>query len=210
MLALTAAVIGSYLLGSIPFGYIAGRIAGIDIRTHGSGNVGATNVIRTLGWKWGLVALLLDALKGLLPTWGLPLLFFGPGHPHARVAAGVLAIIGHMFPCWLGFRGGKGVATALGVIVVLSWPATLAAFTAFAVTFAASRIVSLCSMVGSVTFAIAEMVVLWPAPFSSSNWSRGVFALAVPALIIWRHRANIGRLRRGEEPKLVGKKANNA
>jgi glycerol-3-phosphate acyltransferase PlsY len=206
-LATACMLLAAYLAGSIPFSLLLARwVGGIDLRQHGSGNVGATNVARTLGYKWGVVALLLDALKGLLPTWGLPLLFFGAGHPHAPVAAGVVAIIGHMFPCWLGFRGGKGVATALGVVIVLSWPATLAAFAAFAVTFAATRIVSLSSILASVTFAIAEMIVLWPAPFSSTHWSRGVFALAVPALIIWRHRSNIGRLRRGEEPKLVGKR----
>lgn len=202
-----AMVLAAYLAGSIPFSLLIARwFGGIDLRQHGSGNVGATNVARTMGYRWGLVALLLDAVKGLLPTWGLPLLFFG-GATHAEVLAGLAAIVGHMFPCWLGFRGGKGVATALGVVTILSWPATLAAFVAFALVFAASRIVSLSSIIASVVFAIAEMVALWPAPFAAATWSRGAFALAVPALIIYRHRANIGRLRRGEEPRLTRSKA---
>ncbi|MFN8453045.1 MAG: glycerol-3-phosphate 1-O-acyltransferase PlsY, partial [Anaerolineae bacterium] len=149
-------LVAAYLAGSIPFSLLIARWAGgIDLRQHGSGNVGATNVARTLGYKWGAVALLLDALKGLLPTWGLPLLFYGAGSRHAPVAAGLAAIVGHMFPCWLGFRGGKGVATALGVVAVLSWQATLAAFVAFAAVFAVSRIVSLSSIVAAVTFLIA-------------------------------------------------------
>src|SRR5690606_37197450 len=104
-----------------PFSLLIARwFGGIDLRQHGSGNVGATNVARTLGFKWGLLALLLDALKGLLPTWGLPLLLFegDVSRDHAQVVAGLAAIVGHMFPCWLGFRGGKGVATALGVVAV--------------------------------------------------------------------------------------------
>jgi glycerol-3-phosphate acyltransferase PlsY len=201
-------VVIGYLVGSIPFSLLIARcVGGIDLRQHGSGNVGATNVARTLGLKWGIVALLLDALKGLLPTWGLPLLLFpeGDAHAHAQVAGGLAAIIGHMFPCWLGFRGGKGVATALGVIVVIAPLASLCAFGAFALTFAASRIVSLSSIVASSVFAIAEMVILAPWPFAAATWSRALFALAVPALIIVRHRSNIGRLLKGEEKRFTRK-----
>jgi len=199
-------LLAAYLAGSIPFSLLIARwVGGIDLRQHGSGNVGATNVARTLGFKWGLVALLLDALKGLLPTWGLPLLFFKTGNTHAAVAAGLAAIIGHMFPCWLGFKGGKGVATALGVVTILSWQATLAAFVVFALTFAVSRIVSLSSILAALAFAIAEMVLLWPDAFSTENWSRGAFALAVPPLIIFRHRSNIVRLLKGEEPRFTRK-----
>ena len=203
-------LLAAYLIGSIPFSLLIARwVGGIDLRQHGSGNVGATNVARTLGLKWGLLALFCDALKGLLPTWGLPLVLFdgGTAEGHAQVAAGLAAIVGHMFPCWLGFRGGKGVATALGVVCVLGWQATLAAFVVFAVVFAASRIVSLSSMLAALTFAVAELALLWPAPFSADHWSRGAFALAVPALIIFRHRANIGRLIRGEEARLSRKSA---
>ncbi|MBL8849709.1 MAG: glycerol-3-phosphate 1-O-acyltransferase PlsY [Planctomycetaceae bacterium] len=199
-------LLAAYLAGSIPFSLLIARWAGgIDLRKHGSGNVGATNVARTLGFKWGLVALLLDALKGLLPTWVLPLLLFGPNSTHAPVAAGLAAIVGHMFPCWLGFKGGKGVATALGVVGILSWQATLAAFVVFALTFALSRIVSLSSILAALTFAVAEMVLLWPEAFSAANWSRGAFALAIPALIIHRHRSNIVRLLKGEEHRFTRK-----
>jgi len=201
-------LLAAYLIGSIPFSLLIARwVGGIDLRQHGSGNVGATNVARTLGLKWGIVALLLDALKGLLPTWGLPLLLFpsGDAHTHAQVACGLAAIIGHMFPCWLGFRGGKGVATALGVVLVIAPLATLCAFGAFALTFAASRIVSLSSIVASAVFAIAEFVILAPSPFATATWSRALFALAVPALIILRHRSNIVRLLKGEEKRFTRK-----
>ena len=201
-------LVAAYLVGSIPFSLLIARwFGGIDLREHGSGNVGATNVARTLGLRWGLLALLLDALKGLAPTLTLPLLLFGDSglRGHAEVAAGVAAIVGHMFPCWLGLRGGKGVATALGVVCVLGWQATVASFLVFAATFAVSRIVSLSSMLAAATFAVAELAVLWPAPFSDAFWSRALFALAVPALIVFRHRANISRLLRGEEPRLTRK-----
>jgi glycerol-3-phosphate acyltransferase PlsY len=183
-------------------------VGGIDLRQHGSRNVGATNVARTLGLKWGLLALALDALKGLAPVLLLPESLLGSEHPHVddvRVGCGVAAICGHMFPCWLGFRGGKGVATALGVVVVLApWP-TLAAFAAFAVTFAASRIVSLSSILASVAFAVAEFTLLRENAFSAGNWSLALFSLAVPALIIFRHRSNLARLARGEEPRFQRK-----
>jgi glycerol-3-phosphate acyltransferase PlsY len=205
---LVGMLIAAYLAGSIPFSFLIGRwIGGIDLRQHGSGNIGATNVGRVLGWRWGGVALLLDALKGLLPTWGLPLLFFpaGDAHVHAQVASGVFAIAGHMFPCWLGFRGGKGVATALGVIIVIAPIATIWAVGTFALCFALVRIVSLSSILAVLAYAITEMIVLSPSPFASATWSRALFALAVPALIIWRHRSNIARLLKCEEPKFTRK-----
>jgi glycerol-3-phosphate acyltransferase PlsY len=203
--AIPIALIAAYFIGSIPFSLLIGRwVGGIDLRQHGSRNVGATNVARTLGLKWGLLALALDALKGLAPVLLLPELLLGSEHPHVdhvRVGCGVAAICGHMFPCWLGFRGGKGVATALGVVVVLAPWATLAAFAVFAVTFAASRIVSLSSVLASVAFAVAEFALLRDNAFSAGNWSLAVFSLAVPALIIFRHRSNLARLARGEEPR---------
>lgn len=204
-LAVSFALIGAFLIGSIPFSLLIGRwIGGIDLRQHGSRNVGATNVARTLGLKWGLLALLLDALKGLLPVLLLPPLLLADDNPlvgHLRVGCGLVAICGHMFPPWLGFRGGKGVATALGVVSILAPWATLAAFCVFAVTFAVSRYVSLSSILASVAFAVTEFLILGRDAFSSRHWSIAVFSLAVPALIIIRHRANLVRLWHGEEPR---------
>lgn len=196
------AVLLAYLAGSIPFGLLTARlVAGVDIRTRGSGNIGATNVGRVLGTKWGLFVLALDALKGLLPVWLLPNLFVADECPHLRVACGIATIVGHMFPCWLGFRGGKGVATSLGVVLVIAPWATAAAFAVFAVSFAAFRIVALSSILAAVSYGATQMASLWPAPFSQETWSLAAFGLAVPLLIIIRHRSNIGRLWRGEEPQ---------
>ncbi len=199
------AAVLAYLAGSIPFGLLVARgVAGIDIRRHGSGNIGATNVSRTLGAKWGIAVLLLDALKGALPVLLIPRLFAESGETWfdlLRVIAGVATVIGHMFPVWLQFRGGKGVATALGVVFVLSPKASLAAFVGFALCMAASRIVALSSIVAALVFAIGQMVILWPNPFDRAKLPLSMFSLAVPALIILRHGSNIGRLLRGEEKK---------
>ncbi len=204
-LAVPLALLAAYLVGSIPFSLLIGRwIGGIDLRQHGSRNVGATNVARTLGLKWGLLALLLDALKGLLPVLLLPPLLLGEHDPllgHLRVGCGLAAICGHMFPPWLGFRGGKGVATALGVVSVLAPWATLAAFVVFALTFAVSRYVSLSSILASAAFAISQFIFLGRDAFSARHWSIAAFSLAVPALIIIRHRANLVRLWHGTEPR---------
>ncbi|MFN0052657.1 MAG: glycerol-3-phosphate 1-O-acyltransferase PlsY [Planctomycetales bacterium] len=201
----------AYLTGSVPFGYLCGRLVhGIDIREHGSGNLGATNVGRVLGGRWGALVFLFDGLKGFLPVWLAAPLFLGGDNPdlvHWQVAAGGATIVGHMFPCWLGFRGGKGVATSLGVVLCLGGWSTLIAAGAFLASFALKRIVSLSSIVAAVVFAVSQMIFLKPQPFSPSNWSLGVFSLLVPLLIIVRHRGNILRLVRGEEPRYeFGKK----
>jgi len=195
----------AYLAGSTPFGYITGRLVGkIDIRQHGSGNVGATNVGRVLGSRWGFVVLALDLLKGLVPVATLPALFLAVDDPdrlHWQVAAGTATILGHIFPCWLGFRGGKGVATALGVVACLAGWATLVAAAAFGLSFAIWRIVSLSSILAALSFAACQIVRLWPDLFTHEQWSLAAFSLLVPALIVVRHRGNIARLWRGEEPK---------
>ncbi len=204
-------VAAAYLIGSIPFGYLVGRFVGkIDIRQHGSGNVGATNVGRVLGSKWGLVVLGLDLVKGLVPVSVLPRLFLSTHDQdfvHWQIAAGIAAVLGHMFPCWLGFRGGKGVATALGVVAWLAgWPTVVAA-AVFGVSFLIWRIVSLSSILASLAFAACQIALFWPQPFTSDRWSLTAFSLVVPALIILRHRANIVRLMRGEEPRYTSKEA---
>jgi glycerol-3-phosphate acyltransferase PlsY len=203
-------VAAAYLAGSIPFGYLVGRVVGkIDIRQHGSGNVGATNVGRVLGSKWGFVVLGLDFVKGLVPVSALPRLFLASGAEnfvHWQVAAGVAAVLGHMFPCWLGFRGGKGVATALGVVACLGGWSTVVAAAVFGITFLTWRIVSLSSILASMAFAATQMALFWPAPFTSDRWSLSAFSLVVPALIIVRHRANIVRLMHGDEPRYTSGK----
>lgn len=195
----------AYAFGSLPFGLLTARFGrGIDIREHGSGNIGATNVARVLGAKWGLGVLLLDALKGMLPVLLVPSLFVdseAAGIEHLRVVCGIAAIVGHMYPCWLRFRGGKGVATALGVIVPLAPVATLWAVGVFAASFGITRIVSLSSMLASCAFAGSKFWMLQPHPFSSETWSLAVFSLLVPVLIILRHRTNVVRLLRGEESR---------
>lgn len=206
MPALAVAVL-SYLAGSIPFGYLIGKVfKGIDLRDYGSGNIGATNAGRVLGKSWGIACLILDALKGLLPVAFFPQFCFASDSPwldHATVLAGVMTIVGHMFPCWLGFRGGKGVATSLGVLTILSPWGVLVAAALFFISLAIWRYVSLSSMIAAVGFAGYELCRLQPSPLSEATWSRGVFAVLVPMLIIIQHRSNIRRLLAGEEPKLT-------
>lgn len=203
-------VVLAYLVGATPFGYLTGRLVGkIDIREHGSGNIGATNVGRVLGARWGIFVLLLDLLKGIGPVAGLPRLFVSdsdPAYLHWQVGAGIATVLGHMFPCWLGFRGGKGVATALGVVACLGGWATAIAAGVFALSFLIWRIVSLASILASLAFAASQIVLLWPALFSQEHWSLTAFSVLAPALIILRHRTNIARLLRGEEPKYQSSK----
>ncbi|VAX41751.1 Acyl-phosphate:glycerol-3-phosphate O-acyltransferase PlsY (EC 2.3.1.n3) [hydrothermal vent metagenome] len=195
----------SYLAGSLPFGlFVAKLVRGIDIRSAGSGNIGATNVGRVLGAKWGIFVLLLDALKGLLPVLFLPMLFLKTDdllYNHASVLCGLCTILGHMFPIWLRFKGGKGVATALGVLVVLSPYGVLAAIATFFLLFAVFRIVSLSSIFAALAFAGFQMWQLRPHIFSEENWSMGLISLLIPLLIIIRHRSNIVRLLQGKEKR---------
>lgn len=198
-----ALVFASYLAGSIPFGLLLGRfVKGIDLREFGSRNIGATNAGRVLGTKWGLICLVLDAFKGLLPVLLFPRWIGGIDSSNPAtlqdlaVISGVATIVGHMFPCWLGFRGGKGVATSLGVASVLSPWGLLAATLVFAATFLTSRIVSLGSMLAAVSFGLFYLT-----PYSPHGVSFALFSAAVPLLILIQHRANIGRLLRGQESR---------
>ena len=195
----------AYLAGSIPFGLVVARVvAGVDIREKGSGNIGATNVSRFIGARWGITVLILDALKGALPVWLIPLVMAGDGSSGVmtlRVIAGVSTVVGHMFPIWLGFKGGKGVATSLGVVLILAPQASLAGLVGFFLCMLASRIVALSSIVAAVVFAGGQMIILSPNPFAIEKLPLSVFSLAVPSLIVIRHRSNIGRLIRGEEAR---------
>jgi len=202
-IAVLIASLAAYAVGSVPSAFLAAKFTlGIDIRQQGSGNVGATNVARVLGAKWGILVLLLDCLKGLLPVLLLPPLLLAGESPEIgqmQVASGLAAVLGHIFPCWLGFRGGKGVATALGVGIIIGPIATMWALAVFAISFLASRIVALASMLAAIVFAVAELWWLQPNPFSHENWSRAAFSLFVPLLILVRHRTNLARLMHGEE-----------
>jgi acyl phosphate:glycerol-3-phosphate acyltransferase len=196
------AVIVAYLIGALPTAYLAGRAHGVDLRQHGSGNLGATNVLRVLGWPTGLVVYVLDCLKGLLPVLFLPGAagLSGPRAVPWAIACGVAAIVGHVKPVWLLFRGGgKGVATASGVFFGLApWP-TAATVVIFAAVVGVSRYVSLGSMLSA---AALPLFVFWA---QGPSLVFGV-SLCIAAFVIWTHRANIGRLRRGEESK-VGRRA---
>jgi glycerol-3-phosphate acyltransferase PlsY len=202
-------ILASYLAGSIPFGFLIGKfVKGIDLRSHGSGNIGATNAGRVLGKKWGLICLFLDAMKGLVPVLAFPRLMLGPDNPnlsHATVLAGVSTIVGHMFPCWLGFRGGKGVATSLGVLSVLSPWGLLIAGSLFFSSFILWQYVSLSSMIAAIGFSLFELIRLGPNPFNENSCSQAAFAITVPILIVVQHRSNIRRLLQGDEPKFRSK-----
>jgi len=191
----------AYLLGSIPTGYLAGRmLRGIDIRQHGSRSTGATNVLRVLGKRPALAVLLVDLFKGAaaigLVLWLWPQVV--PDQP-AQLAwivclAGLAALLGHARSIWLKFSGGKSVATGLGVVLALSWPVGLGAALVFGVALAISRIVSLSSMLGAAA-AIALVVVLdMPLPYRLLVITGGIY-------VIVRHRANISRLLAGTEPR---------
>ena len=194
-----------FLVGGIPFGYLLGRsILKDDIRRHGSGNIGATNVARVIGWKWGAVVLLLDALKGLLPTWGA--MWWATNHQlpslawHLPVATGISAILGHMYPVYLKLRGGKGVATALGVVLILAPTAVGVAFVVFAAVAGITRLVGLASMIAATAFGVTQLLLMGNEAYTKSKLSLTVFSIAIPLLIIWRHRSNIMRLIHGTEP----------
>lgn len=185
---LTAA---AYLLGSVSFGLLAARRAGIDLRDAGSGNVGATNVGRVMGKRTGRIVLALDAAKGAGPAlaaWGT----LGLESPWTA-AVGVAAVVGHCFPVWHGFRGGKGAATALGVMLALVPAAGAGAAIAYVALKRASRRASVGSLAGAATGAAISLAILGDRP---RTW----MAVAILAVVVLRHAGNIGRLLRGEEP----------
>ncbi|WP_425341729.1 glycerol-3-phosphate 1-O-acyltransferase PlsY [Citromicrobium bathyomarinum] len=200
---LLAALIG-YLLGSIPFGYLLTRAAGLgDVRAQGSGNIGATNVLRTGSKKLAAATLLLDLAKGLAPVLIARALFDQPDTMPAAAlgpvpAAALFAVIGHCFPVWLKFKGGKGVATNAGVCFGLAWPLGLTYAIVWLGVLGGLRISSLAGMAAVVCAAIAAAVLEYEALVP-------VLAL-IAALVLWLHRANIGRLVKGEEPRVGARK----
>ncbi len=196
--SLTLAMIAllAYLLGSVPFGLVITRALGLgDLRQIGSGNIGATNVLRTGNKPAALATLLLDAGKG-----GLAVLIarYLVGEDAAQVA-GLCAFLGHLFPVWLGFKGGKGVATFLGTMIALAWPVGLACCATWAVVAAISRISSLSALVSAASAGV------WLMVFGQGQIF--VLAFVLTVLVYIRHAANIARLKAGTEPKIGAKKA---
>ena len=194
--------VGAYVLGSVPFGQIISRkVASIDITARGSGNIGATNVARELGLKWGIVTLLLDMLKGFIPVLGCALFYTAEGGIGSvgPFIVGLCALVGHQFSCFRKFNGGKGVATALGVYLVISPASTVLALMLFVAMVMKWSFISLASMVASLSIPIFLLV------FGQSGASivvSGIMAL----LICMKHHENIGRLMKGEERKWKDRK----
>jgi glycerol-3-phosphate acyltransferase PlsY len=208
MVKLAVILVGSYLLGSIPFGYLAGRLAGIDIRRAGSGNVGATNVVRVLGKRYGYPVFVLDVLKGFCavkismlvapgrsPEWNSPEIF--------GILSAMCGVLGHLYSPWLKFEGGKGVATSAGALLALTPVAALIGVVIWIIVFWLTRYVSLASLTAAVALPIVVLILSWqdqnkgkPLVYSSA---------CVAAVVIWRHRSNLSRLIRGTEPRFTRK-----
>jgi glycerol-3-phosphate acyltransferase PlsY len=206
-------LLSGYLLGSIPSGWLAGRwLAGLDIREHGSGSTGATNVLRVVGKGPALAVFLVDVLKGSAAVVLARVVLGGSALASAGsgwmldawvVAAGLAALAGHIWPLWLGWKGGKAVATGLGMLLGLAWPVGLACFGIFLTVLSLSRIVSLSSVVAALSLPL--LMLGW---FGSGGLRPAYLALALltTTLVIWRHRANLERLLQGTEPKLGEKR----
>lgn len=197
-LTLIVVLLAAYLLGSIPFGvFMAKLFGGADVRRSGSGNIGATNVARVVGPLAGILTLLLDTAKGFFAVWLAARWMHGEAL--AMVLAGLFAMLGHCFPIWLRFRGGKGVATAAGVFLALCPAATLATFILFLLVVGFWRYVSLASIAAAAALPLL-IYLLW-APHFAPPQSVTLISLAIAVLVIYQHRGNISRLARGEEPK---------
>ena len=193
-------ILGAYLIGGIPFGFLIGKLRGIDVRTVGSKNIGATNVFRTVGKKWGLLAFFCDVMKGLVPTLVAKMLY-AETMPEMPILVGITCVAGHMLTPYMKFKGGKGVATAFGALIALM-PATVGmAFALFAIVFACSHYISL----GSCAAATSLAVMVW-IPFLDhagyNDLPLCILVTLIAAFIVWKHRSNIGRLVRGEENKI--------
>ncbi len=207
------AVLAAYLIGAIPFAYLFVRAAkGIDIRTVGSGNIGATNASRIIGLRGFLLVFFCDMLKGLVPTIVLPALVrmrTGESVANLPVYVALAAILGHNFPIYLGFKGGKGVSTSLGAALGLDWGASLAAVVAFGLALRISKYVSLSSLIGASVFAIAHFSVI--ALMHENAWDHDRFAVSLLTvgllvMMLIRHRNNLGRIFDGTEPKIQRRK----
>ncbi len=190
-------VAAGYLAGSIPFGLVTARLfLGVDVREVGSGNIGATNVARAGGKKLGVLVLVLDSLKAAIPVYLTQRLMAGTANGDVWVmAVAIAAFAGHLYPVWLKFKGGKGVATGLGIFLVLAPLAALAGLATWVGVYLATRVSSVGSLAGTLVCVVVGFTILGPTPIS---WA----GATVGALIWWRHRENIRRLFDGEEAKL--------
>ena len=201
------AIATAYLIGSIPFGFLVGKMRGVDVRTVGSKNIGATNVFRTVGKKWGLLAFACDFLKGFIPT--MIAKHYSASHGDMSLEAylplivGVTCVTGHMFTCFMKFKGGKGIATGFGMLVALLPLLVLAAFALFIAIVCMFHYISL----GSICAAAFLLVAVWfPCAALSNaegyhNLPRCIMVALVAAFAIWKHRTNISRLIAGNENK---------
>jgi acyl phosphate:glycerol-3-phosphate acyltransferase len=207
MLALVV-ILEAYLFGSIPSGYIAGRISGVDVRKHGSGNIGATNVLRVLGKPWGFAVFFADALKGFVAVRLAMLLASqspaGAGYVEFyAILAAAACVAGHSFPVWLRFKGGKGVATSAGSLAGVTPIAAFTIFLVWLVVFTVTRYVSLASIVAATALPVVVGILV------GMKMTQGAvlfyFSLVMTALVVWRHRSNISRLLNGTEPRFARK-----
>ena len=189
---------GAYLAGSVPFGFLIGKMRGVDVRTVGSKNIGATNVFRTVGKKWGLLAFLCDFLKGFVPV---ILARKCGGEAHLPLAVGLMTVVGHMFTCFMKFKGGKGIATGFGMLVGLVPWLVLTAFGIWAVTVWLSHYISLGSCVAAAFLAVG----VWFPWLGSEGWRNlplSIVVTLVAIVAIYKHKANIRRLIDGCENKI--------
>ena len=208
MLSFAAVALLSYLLGSIPAGYLAGRMAGIDIREAGSGNIGATNVTRTLGRRYGYPVFVVDFAKGALAVCVSILL---GRHVEAKPASteiygivgAICCVLGHVFPVWLGFKGGKGVATSAGVLFGLMPLAAAIGAAVWVITFEVTRYVSLASIAATMALPLTVLGLTYAR--NTYGMSLFYFTLCLAAVVIFRHRSNLCRLLRGTEPRFKRK-----
>jgi glycerol-3-phosphate acyltransferase PlsY len=192
----------SYLIGSIPAGYLVGRLVGVDVRQLGSGNIGATNVLRVLGKPYGYGVFLFDFFKGVAAV-QLSILLVQSAHPDRQtrelvgIIAGVLAVIGHSYPVWLGFKGGKGVATSAGVLFALMPIAALLVMIIWFVIFQITKYVSIASIGAAIALPLSALMMVYFG--KTDGMSLVYFCTCLAIVIIWRHRSNIARLREGTE-----------
>lgn len=197
--------LGSYLIGSVPAGYFAGLIAGVDIREHGSGNIGATNVLRTLGKKFGYPVFAFDVLKGFLAVVAAPWiahLFGERSHDEGlRILGAVCGVLGHSYPVWLSFKGGKGVATSAGILLALVPIAAVVAASIWTLTFLITRYVSIASIAAAITLPIAVEVVI--RMMRSSERLPLYLSMALSLVVLIRHRSNFSRLMHGTEQRFT-------